>query len=142
MATATIADHRQIARALRQATAATPDRDLLAVEWAAVPAPATTTITTNAAGDEEEVEEEIIGQWQAGWRSLRVAAIRLARQIEKHQLAAGDIAALGAIIEAPAEDWSAVLAELEPRIGKDAAEAVRRAAAAARAASGPAPMEL
>ncbi|KAJ3162232.1 hypothetical protein HDU88_006715 [Geranomyces variabilis] len=122
----TFAPHQTIAMLYRRAIAAIPERDLMDVHWDAVPVPAatttTTTITTNAAGEDEEVEveEEVLAQWVvAGRRSLRLAAVRLARRIEKHQLSAGDIAALGTIIEAPAADWAAVLEEMTPRIGED-----------------------
>ncbi|KAJ3173561.1 hypothetical protein HDU88_002647 [Geranomyces variabilis] len=86
--------------------------------------------------DKEEVEEKVLAQWVAGWRSLRLEAMRLARKVEKKRLSDEDIAA-------PAVVWSAVLAEMAPRIGKDAAHAMGQvAAAASRAAAGTVPMEL
>ncbi|KAI8589308.1 hypothetical protein BDZ88DRAFT_149632 [Geranomyces variabilis] len=112
MAGTTFAEHKDIARTLRRAITATPDNDLLDVQWEAVSAPTTTatttttTITTDAAVDEEEEVEEILGQWKAGWRSLRPEAMRLARAVEKRRLADADIAALGQIVAAPAADWS------------------------------------
>ncbi|KAJ3162234.1 hypothetical protein HDU88_006717 [Geranomyces variabilis] len=141
MAGTTFAEHKDIARALRRAITATADDDLMVVQWEPVPTPTTTTTATS--DDEEEVEVVVLAQWRAGWRSLRPEAMRLARAVEKRRLADADIAALGQIVAAPAADWSAVLAEMASRIGEDAAKAMARvAAAAARAASGPAPMEL
>ncbi|KAJ3133305.1 hypothetical protein HDU90_006253 [Geranomyces variabilis] len=127
---ATLGDIMAAPAANWSAVTATAGHDLSVIQWEA--APTTTTTTSN---DDKEVEEEVVSaQWKAGRRSLHVAAVHLARRVEKHQLAAGDIAALGAIIEAPAADWSAVLAEMASRIGEDAAKAM--------AASGTAPIEL
>ncbi|KAJ3167799.1 hypothetical protein HDU87_001462 [Geranomyces variabilis] len=126
------ADFKTIARDLRRATAATPEGELLIAVWEPAAPAAVAAATTNHADDdneEVEVEVEVLDAWQRATRSLRPAATRFAHQIEKHQALAGDIAIVGDILAAPAHDWDAALVAMAPRIGAEAAEALRRVAA-------------
>ncbi|KAJ3167800.1 hypothetical protein HDU87_001463 [Geranomyces variabilis] len=143
-----LAAHKQIARALRQAIAATPDSELAIAVWEPAAPAAVAAATTNDAdadtdSEEVEVEVEVIDAWQRVTRSLRPAAFRLVRLVERHQALAGDIAVVGDILAAPAHNWDAALVAMAPRIGADAAEALRRVAGnMARQGGGVAPMEM
>ncbi|KAJ3156748.1 hypothetical protein HDU86_003514 [Geranomyces michiganensis] len=99
--------HAFAARLFREALAATPEQDLQVVNMEAVPAASMET------GDGEVT----LAEWEIRRRSLREVGVHFARKIARHKASAEDIAALSAIMAAPAGDWSATIAEMAPRIG-------------------------